>query len=101
VFAISKAPYAHRTISTLKAASERGIPTIVITDNHASPALSFSTHSLIIPTESPHFFTSYVATLVMIETMITMLVARAGDEAEDMIRNAEDQIHSLGETWAT
>ena len=63
------------------------------------PAIEFSSHSFVVPTESPQFFSSYAATLVLIETIITMLLARAGDEAEDMIRAAENQIHVLGETW--
>ena len=99
ILAISKAPYARRTISALKAASERGVAAIVITDSHASPALAFTPHGFVVPTESPQFFSSYAATLVLIETIVTMLLARAGDEAEDMIRDAETQIHALGETW--
>ena len=99
VFAVTKAPYAHRSISALKAAHEKGVTTIGITDSHSSPAIEFSSHSFVVPTESPQFFSSYAATLVLIETIITMLLARAGDEAEDMIRAAENQIHVLGETW--
>lgn len=100
VLAVAKSPYARRTISALKAAQAPGIPSIVITDSHASPGLAFATHGFVVPSESPQFFSSYVATLVLIETFITMLLARAGDEAEEMIRNAEKQIDSLGETWA-
>ncbi|WP_299692655.1 MurR/RpiR family transcriptional regulator [uncultured Tateyamaria sp.] len=99
VLAISKAPYARRTISALQAARDLGVPSIVITDSHTSPALAFASQSFVVPTESPQFFSSYAATLVLIETIITMLLARAGDNAEDMIRDAENQIHALGETW--
>ncbi|MEM8729249.1 MAG: MurR/RpiR family transcriptional regulator [Pseudomonadota bacterium] len=99
ILAITKAPYAHRTIAALKAAHEKGIPVVVITDNHASPALEFAAHSFLIPTLSPQFFSSYVATLVLIETIITMLLARSGEDAEEMIRAAETRVHTLGETW--
>ena len=71
----------------------------MITDSHSSPALEFADHGFIVPTESPQFFSSYASTLVLIETIVTMLLARAGDDAEDMIREAENQIHALGETW--
>ncbi len=100
VVALAKAPYARRTVSALSAAHGAGIPTIVITDNHASPALEFASHSFVAPTESPNFFSSYAATLVLVETMVTMLLRRAGPEAEDMIRAAEAQVHRLGESWA-
>ncbi len=99
IMAISKAPYAKRTIAALKVAQSQGIATIVITDTHSSPALNFASHGFVVPTESPQFFSSYAATLVLIETIITLLLARAGDGAEDMIRAAEEKVHSLGETW--
>lgn len=101
MLAVSKAPYAHRTIAAVKAAQERGISVVVITDSHTSPALAFADHGFVVPTESPQFFSSYAATLVLIETIVTMLLARAGESAEDMIREAENQIHALGETWAS
>lgn len=101
VFALSKAPYAHRTIAALDVARRAGATTIVITDSRTSPALQFSDFGFIIPTESPQFFSSYAATLVLMEGIVSMLLTRAGQEAEDMIRAAEIQIDRLGENWAS
>lgn len=100
VFVLSKAPYAARSVRVLKAAKKSGLTTVVITDSHASPALEFADHPFVVPTDSPHFFSSYTATLVLIETIVSLLLARSGPEAEDMIRDAEHQIHELGETWS-
>lgn len=100
LLAIAKAPYARRTVSALRAARDRDIPVILITDSHAAPALEFASLGMVVPTESPQFFSSYAATLVLIETIVTMLLARAGEGAEDMIRDAEIQVHALGETWS-
>lgn len=99
ILAVSKAPYARRTIAALKAGQDAGATTLLITDSHSSPALEFADHAFIVPSESPQFFSSYAATLVLIETIVTMLLTKAGPEAEDMIRAAENQIRSLGETW--
>lgn len=99
IFVLSKAPYASRSIRVLRAARGKGITTVVITDSHASPALEFADHAFVVPTESPQFFSSYTATLVLIETLISLLLARSGPEAEEMIREAENQIHRLDETW--
>ncbi len=99
ILALSKAPYARRTISALRASKEKGVATVVITDSHSSPALEFADHAFVVPSESPQFFSSYAATLVLIETIVTMLLTKSGPEAEDMIRAAEDQIRSLGESW--
>lgn len=101
VFALSKEPYAHRTISALKIAREAGAATIVITDSRTSPALQFSDYGFVTSTESPHFFSSYVATMVLMEAIVSMLLTRAGPEAEDLIRATEIQIDSLGENWAS
>ncbi|MDJ0820677.1 MAG: MurR/RpiR family transcriptional regulator [Paracoccaceae bacterium] len=99
VLALAKQPYAHRTVAALQAAQAAGAETIAITDSRTSPALQFAEHAFIVSTESPQFFSSYAATLVLMETMISMLLARAGPDAEDMIRAAELQIDRLGENW--
>lgn len=99
VFALSKTPYARRTIKALEAARQKGAGTIAITDSRTSPVLRFADHGFIVSTESPQFFSSYAATLVLMETFISMLLARSGPEAEGMIREAETQIERLGENW--
>lgn len=101
VFALSKTPYARRTIAALEVARKAGSTTIVITDSRTSPALQFSDYSFVTSTESPQFFSSYAATMVLMEAIISMLLARAGPEAEGMIRKAEIQIDRLGENWAS
>ena len=71
-----------------------------LTRIHHLAALDCADHWFVVPTESPQFFSSYVASLVLVETIVTMLLARSGDEAEDLIREAKQHIHALGETWA-
>ncbi|WP_420010798.1 MurR/RpiR family transcriptional regulator [Tateyamaria sp.] len=101
VFALAKSPYARRTVAALKVAHEAGATTIVITDSRTSPALQFSDFGFVTPTESPQFFSSYAATLVLMEAIISLLLARVGPEAEAMIRSAEIQIDGLGENWTS
>lgn len=100
VLVVTKAPYARRSMLALTSARAKGAATIVITDSHASPALAHAEHGFIVPTESPQFFSSYTATLVLMETLVSMLLARRGAGAEELIRRAEAEIRDLGETWA-
>ncbi len=100
VIVLTKAPYARRSVLALQSARQHKVPTIVITDSYSSPALEYADYSFIVPTESPQFFSSYAATLVLFETIISMLLAKRGQDAEELIRMAENQIHSLGETWS-
>ena len=99
VLGLVKAPYAHRTVAALKAAQAQGAKTVVISDSSTSPALQFANHGFIVATQSPQFFSSYAATLVLLETFIAMLMARAGPDAEEQIRAAERTIECLGENW--
>lgn len=101
VFALSKNPYAGRTIGALQMAKEAGATTIVITDTRVSPALQFADFGFVTATESPQFFSSYAATLVLLEGIVSMLLSRAGPESEKMIKRAELLIDRLGENWAS
>ena len=100
VFVLAKTPYAARSINVLRVARERGLTTIVVTDSHGSPALRFADHSFVVPTDSPNFFSSYAASLVLIETLMTLLLARSGPEAEERILAMEEQNRRLGENWS-
>jgi DNA-binding MurR/RpiR family transcriptional regulator len=96
---ITKPPFARRSILAAKMASELGVYVVVITDSYRCPALEFASTYFIIPTESPQFFSSYVATLMLIETLVGMLVARAGASARQRIEDVERDNRQLGEFW--
>lgn len=97
---VTKTPYARRAVLAAKMATEAGAQTIVITDSHACPANKYATFSFIVPSDSPQFFSSYAATLMLIETMIAMIVAQSGVVASDRIRGVESRNQSLGDFWA-
>lgn len=97
VIIVSKHPYAHRSVRAAEVAAASGAKVIVLTDSHAFPGLQFADFHFIQRTESPHFFSSYAATLVLIETITGMLVARAGSEAEARIQNVDKHNRLLDE----
>lgn len=101
VLAISKAPDARRTVTALRAAYDKRVPTVLITDSHTSPALAYADHYFIVSSDSPSFFSSYTATLVLIETLVTLVLKRAGPSARERIAETETQIRALGESWET
>ncbi len=96
---ITKSPYAKQSILAAKMAHEAGAYVFVITDKHSCPALDFASSYFIVPTESPQFFSSYAATLVLIETIVGMLVHRAGKQARARIKEVETLNHLHGEFW--
>ncbi len=97
---VTKPPFASRSIAAAGLAAERGAFVVVITDTHACPALRHASAGFVVPTGSPHFYSSYVATMVLVETMIGMLVGRAGPAARERIAQVEESNRRLSEVWA-
>ncbi|WP_029065249.1 MurR/RpiR family transcriptional regulator [Labrenzia sp. DG1229] len=97
VLIISKHPYAHRSVRAAAVAAGNGATVVVLTDSHAFPGLQYADFHFIQRTESPHFFSSYAATLVLIETITGMLVARAGSGADARIQEVDKHNRLLDE----
>ncbi len=95
VIIISKSPYALRSVRAAQIASQRGACVVVITDSHVFPGLADADFGFVTQVESPQFFTSYAATVVLIETLVGMLVERAGPTAEATIRETAAQNREL------
>ena len=99
VIVLTKAPYSSQSVSALRLAHANGFKTVVLTDHHSSPALEYADCHFVIPTETANFFSSYAATLVLIETMMSMLIAKVGPEAEARIKATEEQTRRLAANW--
>ncbi len=97
VIVISKAPYAKRAVLATQMAAERKAAIIVLTDSHTFPAIKHAKHAFIQKIESPQFFSSYAATLVLIEALAGMLLSRAGGKAVKEIQNIVEQNKRLDE----
>ncbi len=96
---VTKTPYASRAVHAIEAAQQIGAKTIVISDSHACPAIKFATFPFIVPSDSPQFFSSYAATLTLMESMIAMLVAQSGEGTSERIREVERHNQNLGDFW--
>ena len=94
---VTKPPFARKSIMAAKEARKQGVYVVVITDSHTCPALAQADSGFLIPTESPHFFSSYVATLFLVEAIIGMLAARIGPDAARRIAEVESRNRQLEE----
>lgn len=97
VIVLSKAPYAKRAILATQMAAERKANIILLTNSHTFPAIKHAKHVFIQKIESPQFFSSYAATLVLIETLAGMLLSRTGDKAIEEIQSIAEQNQRLDE----
>lgn len=99
VFVVSIQPYADQPVRSAQIVSDTGAQIIAVTDSLKSPFASIASHCFIVETESPQFFPSHAAPLVLIEGLMGMVVRRAGKSAAGRIRSAESTGHELHEYW--
>ncbi len=99
VFVVSTQPYCDRPVRAAQIARAAGAEVIAVTDSLHSPFARIATNCFIVETESPQFFPSHVAPLVLIEGLMGMVVRRAGKQAAARIRSSESTGHNLQEYW--
>ena len=89
IIALTFQPYRMETLQAVEFAQSKGATIIGISDSLISPLAKHSTHLLVSPTHTPHFFESHAAIMAMLEALTAILVARAGDDADQRI----DEFH--------
>nr|CAA6829014.1 MAG: MurR/RpiR family transcriptional regulator [uncultured Thiotrichaceae bacterium] len=99
VVIISKAPHAEWSILAAREIRQTGAQLLVLTDTISCPAIQYSDFHFAISDGSPQFFSSYVSLLVLIETLMGMVIARAGEDAPRHIEAIEKNNYRLGKYW--
>lgn len=100
LFIVTKPPFAVSVIKVARLARELGVFVVVITDTHTCPALEYASSSFVVSTEGPHFYSSYVSTVFLIEAIMGLVVGRAGVAAQDRIAEIELRNRQLAEVWS-
>ena len=85
LIALTFQPYRAETMGAVRLARRRGAPVIGITDSVTSPLAREADRALICPTHTPQFFQSQAAVTGLLEALVALLVARAGEEAQARI----------------
>lgn len=93
------APYAARSVRAAQAVRKQGTPLVALTDGAHSPVAGLTDESFFLTTDSPQFFPSHVAALVLLESLMGMVVREIGKTAQRRIAATERQNHMLGEYW--
>ncbi|MBT8460170.1 MAG: MurR/RpiR family transcriptional regulator [Boseongicola sp.] len=96
---VTKPPFSDRAIRAAEIAQKQNVFVVLITDTHSCPALKHAQSWFIVPTESPHFYSSYVVTMFLVETLIGELVSRSGPKARSRIAEVESANRVLMEVW--
>ncbi len=94
---ITKPPFVPRVLNAARMAQEQGVYTVVISESHACEALRYAASAFIVPSHSPHFFSSYTATIFLIEAIVGELAAQWGVDLGARIALIEDRNLKLQE----
>ena len=96
VVVVSFAPYSSEALLVTQAARQAGCLVVAISDSAMSPLALQADASIVIAVDSPSFFPSIVAGVAAVESLVELLVARAGPDAVTAIDAAEKQLRALG-----
>jgi DNA-binding MurR/RpiR family transcriptional regulator len=95
MFAVSIDPYTAETVQAVAHAKERGATVVSLTDTLVSPLATNADHVLLVRCDGPPFFGSLAAALAVVEALIVVLVANAGEEALRAIAESERQLETF------
>ena len=96
---VTKPPFSDQALRAAEMAKFQGVYVVLITDTHSCPALKHAAARFIVPTNSPHFYSSYVVTVFLVETLIGVLVSRSSSDARARIADVENASRVLAEVW--
>ncbi|MDH1335291.1 UNVERIFIED_CONTAM: MurR/RpiR family transcriptional regulator [Comamonas sp. A-3] len=93
---ISFAPYSREVLQVVEAGKRAGCKVIAITDSDVSPLSLLADVTLLFSTQSPSFFPSITSGMALTESLLELLVSRAGKPVIDRIERAEAHLFESG-----
>ena len=96
---ISFPPYTQLTIDAVDYAAEAGARIVAITDSVVSPAAHAAGHTIIAHNRSASFYHSFTGALAVVQSLVTLLVARKGGDAVKIAQEAEKQLSRVSAYW--
>jgi DNA-binding MurR/RpiR family transcriptional regulator len=87
VIALTFQPYRSETMAAVRLARRNGAAVVGITDSLTSPLAREADEVIICPTSTPQFFQSHAAVTGLLEALVALLVARAGEAAQARIES--------------
>ena len=96
LIAITFKPYRQEVVSAVNQARNQGVKIIGISDSPASPIVLGADHGFIVETQTPQFYTSIVATMALLETLMSFVIAEAGEDVASEIERFHERRHRLG-----
>ena len=96
LIAMTFSPYRTEVVEAVAVARAQGVPVIAVSDSLASPIMATALHRFIVPTETPQFFTSTVASTAFFEMLLAFIIADASEDVVASIEAFHSRRHALG-----
>jgi DNA-binding MurR/RpiR family transcriptional regulator len=90
LLALTFSPFRAEIVEAVRRANENGVTVIAITDSWAAPIVGPATISFVVPDDSPLPFSSNIAAMALLETLIAFVMA---DSPTDVV-SAIDAFHA-------
>jgi DNA-binding MurR/RpiR family transcriptional regulator len=96
---VSFPPYTLLTIDAVEFAASAGAKIIAVTDSAVSPAATSAIHTIVTQSQSPSFYHSLTGAMAIVQALITLLVTKSGQDAVNIIDEAEKQLSRISAYW--
>ncbi|MEQ8602072.1 MAG: MurR/RpiR family transcriptional regulator [Marivibrio sp.] len=96
LIAITCKPYRAEVVEAVRLAKEQGVQVIALSDSPASPIVRAADHGFVLATDTPQFFPSSVATIAVLETLLSFVIAIASDEVAERVETFHARRRRLG-----
>ena len=96
LIAMTMHPYRREVIEAVQQAREQNLKIIALSDSPASPICRIADHRFTVSVETPQFFPSSVATIAVLETLLSFVIAVATLEIVERVETFHARRHRLG-----
>ena len=94
--AMTMKPYRAEVIAAVQQAREQNLTIVALSDSPASPISRMADHAFTVSGETPQFFPSSVATIALLETLLSFVIAVASPEIVERVETFHARRHRLG-----
>lgn len=96
LIAMTTRPYRREVVEAVGIARDQGLSVIALSDSPASPIVRGAEHGFVLSVDTPQFFPSSVATVALLETLLSFVIASASPEIAARVERFHERRHGLG-----
>ncbi len=96
LIAMTCRPFRSEVVEGVRIAREQGLTVVSISDSPASPIVIGADHAFVVSADTPQFFPSSVATIAVLEMLLSFVIAVADEEIVARVETFHRRRHQLG-----